>query len=297
MSAQVGVRMRLRDGRELGYARWGPRGGAAAFFFHGTPGSRLFVSADEEVLRDLGLELVSVERPGYGLSDPQPGRTLVTWVDDVIELAEHLGFGRFGLVGVSGGGPYVAATAWRLGDRITRAAIVSGMGPLDDPASLAGMSPLARPTFALARRAPSLVALAPRLWPGPPERFVNETVRSRLPTVDRDVLAWPVALPHAGGPATVGDALVTTDREAFRRGGRAWATDLHLLARPWPFRLEEVDVPVRLWHGDADRTVPVHHGRRVAARLPNCHASFPSGEGHYLLFTRWREIMSTLVAS
>ena len=75
-----------------------------------------------------------MDRPGTGDSDFLAGRSLRDWPGDVADLANQLGLGRFWLLGTSGGGPYVAACAYRMPDRIVRAAIVSGLGPQTGPA-------------------------------------------------------------------------------------------------------------------------------------------------------------------
>ena len=66
------------------------------------------------------------------------------------------------------------------------------------------------------------------------------------------------------------------------------------MSRRWGFPLEGVNVPVRIWHGEADVTVPVDMGRFLARSLPNCRATFYPGEGHHLVYDRWRQILSTL---
>ncbi|HEY3484137.1 MAG TPA: hypothetical protein VGK49_02080, partial [Ilumatobacteraceae bacterium] len=91
--------VRLADGRNLGYAEHGVHDGVPVFMFHGVPGGR-FYDLDGEVLRACGIRLLTLERPGYGLSDPQPGRALADWPRDVAEIADHLGVAQFGVVGV-----------------------------------------------------------------------------------------------------------------------------------------------------------------------------------------------------
>lgn len=114
-----------RDGRVLAYAERGPVGGVAVLAFHGTPGSRLEQHAPSETYDRLGIRLITVERPGMGRSDPDPGRRVLEGPDDVVDLAHALGFGRFFLLGYSGGAPYAAACAHRLGDQVAAVGLVS----------------------------------------------------------------------------------------------------------------------------------------------------------------------------
>jgi pimeloyl-ACP methyl ester carboxylesterase len=102
---------RLRDGRALGYAEYGDPGGTPVFFFHGSPGSRLQRHPDASIASELGTRIITIDRPGYGLSDFQPERTLLDWPADVAQLADALHIERFAAIGLSGGGPYLLACA------------------------------------------------------------------------------------------------------------------------------------------------------------------------------------------
>ena len=94
----------------------GKHGPGPVFLCHGTPSSRLN-RPDDESTRALGVRLIAIDRPGCGLSDFLPGRTLLDWPTDLAAVADALGIGRFAVVGFSGGGPYVAASAFALPDR------------------------------------------------------------------------------------------------------------------------------------------------------------------------------------
>ena len=124
--------IRLGDGRRMGFAQYGDPAGRPLFFFQGTPSSRL-LHPDQTITRSLGVRHIQLDRPGFGLSDFQPGRTLLDWPDDVAKVADRLGIERFAVVGVSGGGPYVAACAYRIPQRLTAAAMVGSVAPLDGP--------------------------------------------------------------------------------------------------------------------------------------------------------------------
>jgi pimeloyl-ACP methyl ester carboxylesterase len=72
-------------------------------------------------------------------------------------------------------------------------------------------------------------------------------------------------------------------------------TDADIFARPWGFSLEEVRVPVRLWHGKKDRTFSFRLAEQVATRLPNCEFHLVDGAGHYSLPIRHtQEILADL---
>jgi pimeloyl-ACP methyl ester carboxylesterase len=69
-----------------------------------------------------------------------------------------------------------------------------------------------------------------------------------------------------------------------------------IFSRPWGFGLQDIPMEVRLWHGMEDASMPVAHARYLAATIPRCSATFLEGEGHFLLFDRWEEILASLVS-
>jgi pimeloyl-ACP methyl ester carboxylesterase len=128
----------LPDKRKIGFAEYGNPQGCPLFFFHGTPSSR--INATVKALNAMinmpdapQFRVIALERPGYGLSDPQPDRTLKDWIQDTLSAANLLGIEKFALIGVSGGGPYAIAVSHGAPERVTRTANLSGIGPLDVP--------------------------------------------------------------------------------------------------------------------------------------------------------------------
>ncbi len=280
----------LPDGRRLGFAEYGAPDGRPLLFFHGTPGARLVARFADANAARRGIRIIAPDRPGYGLSDFQPGRRIGQWPDDVAALADALDLDRFAVVGVSGGAPYAAACAWRLADRVRVAGIVSGVGPLDDPSLIADLSAGHRLSFALMRRAPwltrgalALVALAVRRCP----MRALDLVAQLGPVADRQILARP----------EIRVALARDLVEALRAGGRGAAHELGLFGRPWGFRPDDIRVLVQLWHGEADAQVPVAVGRHLARRIPNCKAHFLAGAGHLWLFDHCDEVLAGLTAA
>lgn len=128
----------LGDGRRPGYAQYGQADGEPLFYFHGHPGSRLEARFADQAAAAADLRVIALDRPGYGLSDLQPGQALVGWPADVAEAADLLQIDRFSVAGASGGGPYALACAWRLPGRVTRAAVISGVARTRFPASPGG---------------------------------------------------------------------------------------------------------------------------------------------------------------
>lgn len=288
LPSTTGKRIRLHDGRSLGYAEYGDPAGKPVVFFQGTPSSRLFHHPDESIAVSLGARIITMDRPGFGFSDFQPSRTLLDWPDDVVELADVLEIDRFAVAGISGGGPYVAACAFKIPHRLTKAAIISGVGPVDTPGAIQGMPRIRCLGVTVARHAPWL--LRPLIWlvSNPrrnPERYF-EQINAQVPESDRAILTRP----------PIRAMLIENWAEATRAGIRGFAWEAMIFARPWGFRLEDIPMEVHLWHGEEDAGTPLPVARYVASAIPNCHATFLPGEGHFLFFDHWKEILAILVS-
>lgn len=278
--------LKLRDGRQLGFAEYGEARGEPVFYFHGWPSSRLEAEAVETKVRQQGARVIAIDRPGYGLSDFQPGRRLTDWPADVKQVADHLGIGRFRVLGVSGGGPYASACAALIPERLTRVTLVCSLAPLNGLASSRGMSMGNRFFLHTARQAPGLARRLGEFFLEKMRRRAGliflPQIESELPECDREALATEA----------LKGALTRSSVEAFCQGVKGPAWDGCLYALPWGFRLEDIKIPVRVWHGDADIIVPPEMGRCHARALPSCKATFCPGEGHFSLpFNRIEEIM------
>jgi len=190
-------RLELADGRTIGYATWGDPDGSPGFIGHGTPGSRLALSPgldDPEWIRRQRLRFIGVDRPGYGYSDPWTEASLLDCASDLVRVADDLGIERFWALGVSGGAPYVLALGALVPERLGGVAVVSGLGMLDRPGALEGMSESDVEESEMAREAPDELATArgeaARAISQDPEGSFAE-LSEELPEVDRRMLERP----------------------------------------------------------------------------------------------------------
>lgn len=272
-------RLRLADGRTLACLELGDPAGPPVLYFHGYPGSRLESRIAAAAAGRLGLRLLAVDRPGFGQSTFQPGRSIGRWACDVAALADQLALERFSVVGVSGGAPYALACAALLSDRLARVALVCPLGPLDAAGSRAGMLAQDQVMLSLAFHAAPLARSVVRVlahWMRrDAERYVKFMMAGMM-SPDRDLFSDP------GYRALV----VASSAEALRQGGRGVAWELTLIARPWDFGLRDVHMPVSLWQGMADQILPAAMARHLAAALPACSARYLEGEGHLSLVVR-----------
>ena len=281
MAAGETHELRTTDGRVVAYCEWGDPAGGPVVFHHGTPSSRLERHPDDAILSELGIRLLTLDRPGYGGSDARPGRKVVDVADDVRALADELGLARFGVCGASGGGPHALATAARLSGRVTRAAVLVGAAPADDPELdfTAGMTELNVREFGAAMESPE--ALAALLEPSAaamqadPAKLVEELL-AELPPPDVAVVSRPAVRPM----------LEEAFRAAARQGARGWIDDDLAFTAPWGFSLADVEVDVRLWQGELDVLVPRSHGEYLTRKLPRATFDLVPDAGHFL-YDHW----------
>jgi pimeloyl-ACP methyl ester carboxylesterase len=229
--------------------------------------------------------VIGIDRPGFGGSGEQKRRSYADWSANVTTVSDHLGLDRFAVLGYSAGGPYVTACAVALGDRITFAGIVSGDGPAETPHFRRGMgttdaimSRLARHARPLARLA---IAQATRQAANNPEKF-SATFDKELSAPDRELHADPQLRADVR----------TIFLESTRQGPGGIVEDYRVWGSPSGIAYEDVHIPVRIWHGDTDEIVPLHHAEYVASRLPRSELTILRGAGHLHPPERWREFLA-----
>jgi pimeloyl-ACP methyl ester carboxylesterase len=285
--------LRLRGGRRLGYIEYGDIRGAPIVFCHGSPGAHVESMSDAlgPAAAELGVRIIVPDRPGMGGSDPQRGRRILDWPEDVLELANALSLDRFAVLGSSGGTPFALACGARLPDRIRAVGLIGGVGPLSVPELLASLSRQSRLPFQLAAKSPLLARLFYRVLlrslANDPDKVIARMIAA-LPTSERALFdRWQFR-----------DGFVRALREAFRQGTRHPVADMRLVVRPWGFDLSDVRVPVLVWHGTQDASVAELHADYLATNLPNCRLSFYPGESHMsVLVHRHRDIFTALAAT
>jgi pimeloyl-ACP methyl ester carboxylesterase len=287
------MQFQLVDGRRLGYDERGPSNGKPLFYFHGSPSSR-FESAlyvTEELLQSLDVRMIAVDRPGMGLSDFLPDRRLLDWPRDIFALADHLKVERFAVLAYSLGGPYGAVCAFAIPERLTKVGIVSGAALFTEMELMKNINKGTRRFLHMPRENP----LASRLFLGlmlgvmpriAPNRFIAGA-SSVLPEPDRRiVLSDPVFQ----------KGFIRMVREAMRQGTRGAYHESLLAITEWGFRLQDIQMPVLLWHGEVDQNIPVEMAHYFATTIPKCEAKFYPHEGHLSLFKKnVEEIIRALV--
>lgn len=277
--------LELPDGRTLSYTDLGDPEGAPVLLFHGTPACSASFDAFDAPARRLRVRAIAPDRPGIRLSSYQRKRTILDWPADVTALADALGLERFAVLGWSGGGPYALACGARIPDRLTVCGLAAGVAPPEMPGMVDGLSESDRRLTRMAARSPlaARVTLATMgfLAKRSPAK-AREAFEQELSPVDVEVTRryWP------------GEFALFT--EVFRRSARGVVRDYALVSRSWGFELDEVATPVRIWQGDADRSVPLEQSRWQAERLRTVTLDVLPGEGHFLLLDRAEELLGQL---
>jgi pimeloyl-ACP methyl ester carboxylesterase len=279
----------LRHGGMVAVSEYGKRNGAPIFFCHGWPSSRTMAELTDAAARELGLRIISPDRPGIRNSSLQPERKLLDWPPLLAELADQMNLGDFRILGISGGAPYAFAAAWAMPERVRAIAVVSGAPPLHELSDRSGLLSLYRWLLAFYPRHRKLLrysfhAVRPFLSVTVPIRFRPLLLKLLQPcdaTVMRDIAAF--------------EACFESQRQAWRASSEGLMLDAEIYAKPWGFPLEEVRVPVRLWHGKKDRSFQWELARSLGRRLPKCGLRLVEDEGHYSLPIRhMREILADL---
>lgn len=235
------------------------------------------------------MRLIAPDRPGYGHSTFARDRTLRDWVDDVTALVDQLGIDAFTIVAHSGGAPHALACARFMPERVRGVALCGGAGQWAQRGSEAGMTPPLRFAVHLARSRPGLAWLpfAGMSWFG--RRWPARTaagMRAIAPRPDRSILSEELV------GNTVRQAMAT----APSTQARACGCDVALITADWGFRLEDISVPVTVWHGDADTWIPPRQAEAVAQAIPSATLRLLPGAGHFFYVEQMAPILRSLTS-
>jgi pimeloyl-ACP methyl ester carboxylesterase len=278
----------LPDGRLLGYAEYGDPAGTPIFGLHGTPGSRFMFRLAHPVALALGVRLLAPERPGFGISTYQPGRTLASYAIDIADFADALGIRRFAVAGVSGGGPYAAACATLLPDRVTALGLISPVGPMAGAGKPRSIGKGHYFAFRVTPRVPPLLAavftFGRYAFLYAPNAIYGFLMRRASPS------DWKIL-----SRAEVRRNLLQGVAEGCRPGIGAGMQEMVIFSRPWDVPFQAIEAPAFLWQGMADRNVSIAASLSLAELVPNCQTRRIENAGHYWIFDNIAEVLETLV--
>ena len=280
------------NGERVAFSEYGDSNGEPVMFCHGWPSSRLMAQFAHDAARELGVRIISPDRPGIADSSFVAKRRLLDWAPLVAELADFLKLERFRVLGISGGAPYAYALAWAMPERIRAVAVVSGAPHIAELNDQSGLLALYRWLMFLDQKFPPILCrlgfrlARPFLSLRPPRRSRPWLLKFLQPC-DADSLRDELAF----------EACFESQRRAWKASAEGVMADAQLFAQPWGFSLGELRVPVRLWHGDSDRSFSLGVAREMAKKIPQCNLRVIENAGHYSVPIRHiHEILEDLIA-
>jgi pimeloyl-ACP methyl ester carboxylesterase len=269
------------DGRRLRVEEAGDPNGMPVLMYHGTPGAGHLYRPWVADATERGIRLIGYDRPGYGQSTPQPGRTVADCAADVRAIAGGLGIDRLGVWGISGGGPHALACAALLPD------LVVAVG------SLAAPAPYGAPGLdyftGMGEENVDDTKLSLEDEPAARAKLIEDRERMLTMTAVDMMQAFPTlvsAVDAAALTPELGEYLVHCSRDGLAPGGDGWWDDGIAHLHAWGFDLESIRIPVQLWHGRHDRFVPFQHGEWLASKIPGVEAHLTDEDGHLTLYQR-----------
>lgn len=265
----------LADGRALGYLDIGDHDGFPVISCHGGLSSRLDVLPSAPSAAAHGLRVIAPDRPGIGLSDPKPGRTVLDWPDDVAELVAALGVDRYAVMGWSLGALYAQACG-RSGADVSSVSLIASPIPVDWDGMRDEINTMDARFMKMSENKPGLERTIFHLMHGLAHRLPKVYARSTGVTGE---LAEQLPIAIAEG---------LTDPAGV-------VEDYRVMNTPWGFDPADITVPVHLWQGDADELVPPAWAQRLADVLPDATVTIVPGATHFLWYDHWDDIFAAVI--
>jgi pimeloyl-ACP methyl ester carboxylesterase len=265
-------------GRLLRVEEAGDPAGKPILIHHGTPGAGHLYGPHVADARERGIRLIGYDRPGYGGSSAQPGRSVADCAADVRSIASALGITRLGIWGISGGGPHALACAALLPDLAVAVGSLASIAPYGAPGLdyFSGMDQENVDDTKLLLEDESAARVKTKEDREHLLALTAEDMANAFPTLLSEVDA-------AAFTPELGRFLATSMHDGLAPGDDGWWEDGMAHLRPWGFELEAIRVPVQLWHGRHDRFVPFQHGEWLAGRIPGVDARLTDEDGHLTL--------------
>ncbi len=272
----------LPDGRKLGYAEYGVASGNPVLFLHGAPGSSYFHTDLATIAAQNNVRLIAIDRPGYGLSDPQPNRTFLSFADDINALTSSLGMKEFSIIGFSAGSPYPLACAYKFPDSVTKIALAGSLAPMTEPCVMEGMSPTASEIYALAQSNPDELRKT--------FAVVAPSANALFGVMSASAGDWDKKILNAR--ATEFELEYT---QTLLGGIEGMASDFILNSGSWGFPINACKTEVHLYTGSLDQNTPPSMTEYLSKKLKNSHLHLFRNEGHFILYNHWEEILKAVI--
>ena len=267
--------------------------GLPLLYHAGSPSAVVDFPPLQEAAERAGMRLITFSRAGYGGSSPKPmpttGPLIVDDRGDIHATLDHFEVGAFVTLGWAGGGPRALLCAADLPDRCLAAATVASVAPVDAPGLnwVAGMVPENVAELAAAGQGARVYEayLARQFAPflDVTAAMVAESLYDAVTVVDR-----PMITPDYT------EFLAATFRRSALQGVTGARDDGLAIQSRWGFDLDEIEVPVSIWHGVHDAMVPFAHGAWLADHVPGARSHLSGEDGHLTMLGRLDEILADL---
>lgn len=286
--------LHLADERSLMYFTCGDPNGIPVFYFHGSGVASGYVAkALDETAASLHIRIIAPDRPGMGGSSSKPGRRLTDWQEDVASLADFLKIDTFCILCESGGAAYAYACALKMAERVRLISVVSGLIPLDLPVLQKG-APLSKRLSTRLGRA---------MMTNLPGFMIKAMLKNMHLGVQKDPAAFflksfqkaPEAEKQYFQTQKNRDLFSSVILHTFQNGYSGAVTDMRICLGKWNLPVEKLSIPIQLYHGKMDKTVPVEFAENMSRYLNNCNARYYPKETHLsLLPSHANEILSAI---
>ncbi|MCH5644241.1 alpha/beta fold hydrolase [Gordonia sp. ABSL49_1] len=277
--------------RRIGFAEFGSASGRPVVWLHGTPGARRQIPTEaREYAATHGIRLIGLDRPGVGSSTPHRYVNVAEFADDFATVVDALGIEEFAVIGLSGGGPYALAVSHAMPERVVAAGILGGVAPTVGPDAIGGG----------AMRIGTLLAPAVRVAGAPIGQVLSAILGVARPIADPAISIYGRLSPQADREILARPEFRAMFLDDLLHGGsrrmEAPFADVVVFARDWGFRVGDVNVPVRWWHGDHDHIIPYFHGEHMVNLLPDAKLFELAGESHISTLHMATDILEELGA-
>lgn len=271
----------FRDGRRIGWRRFGQTGGEAVILLHGPFFGAGDFEAEREWAQRLGFDVFAIERPGYGRTERPPlsENVIDTLVKDILWLMDSQSIPEALFLTHDIGLIPALAFALKHPDRIRRILGVSAAPPFSELTQLNAMPPQQRIFIWAAQNAQWLVHLLIRLGMVRmrklgPNRWV-EAVFSEVPG-DMAVLNRPEMQP----------GIISTYSLNTHQAGAGFEVDLQLSCSHWADLVTNTRVPVSLLHGTNNQTTRLAFARILTQMNTGIELTEVEGSGQTLAVER-----------
>lgn len=277
----------LEDKRKLGFAEYGNSEEYPIIYCHGSQSSRLEMHYDIYFAIENDLRIITIDRPGHGLSDFNPNGSILQFARDVKQLIDYLEINKFSVIGMSAGAPFALGIAYLFPENIYKTSIISGFAPFNNE-SKKHVSKEVKLMLNLAKTFPVLLKLLLKIQvkrlDKNPKKVLNGFLKI-MSQPDQEILKNDAVM----------KVLENTFKEAFRNGSKGVTYEIsNLLVKNWEFELNKIQVPVTFWQGKKDNNVPFQWAQYMSSKIKGSHLKEYPKKGHLMIFEYAKEIFTDL---